>query len=113
MDNERSGTDVESAIELGRLSMTDFLKSPSSLALNDGATSERFDEPEVDTVESEDEDGWVGWPRRAEFTACVCCERGCWCGADDDRESCRSWGVLEKAYGAMGAEVPRYPAPAA
>lgn len=77
MDKERSGTDVERLMEAGRLSMTDFLKSPSSRAVNEGAASERLDEPDVDTVESEDEDAWVGWPRRAGFAACSCCGRAC------------------------------------
>jgi hypothetical protein len=89
-DNERSGTDVERFIEAGRLSMTDFLKSPSSRAANDGAASERLEEPEVETVESDDEDGWVGWPKRVGFAACCCCGRPCCCCADIDRVSCRS-----------------------
>ena len=30
-------------------------------------------------------------------------------GADTDLLSCRNWGVLENAYGAIGADVPLYP----
>lgn len=96
MDNERSGPDVD--MELERLSMTDFLKSPSSRAEKEGAASERLEEPEVDTVESDDEDACVGWPRRGEVVAgaCCCCRVGvCW--AEVDLFSWRSWGVLEKA----------------
>lgn len=55
-DSDRSGTGVESPNEGGRLSMTDFLKSPSSRVVNDVATSERLEELDVDTVESDDED---------------------------------------------------------
>lgn len=106
MDKERSGTGVESAMAPERLSMTDFLKSPSSLAEKDGAASERLEEDDVDTVESEDEEAWVGWTARGTFAACsggCCCCCGC---AGVDLVSWRSCGVLEKAYGAIGAWVP-------
>lgn len=95
-DKDRSGTEVERVIEAGKLSTTDFLKSLSSLAENEGATSERFDEPDVDTVESDDEDGCEGWPNRAVFAGWASCS-ACWFGADVDLFSCRSCGVLEKA----------------
>lgn len=57
--------------------------SPSPLATSDGPADERFDEPDVETVESEDEEGWDGWPSRA------------WCsiwllGAETERLSWRS-----------------------
>jgi hypothetical protein len=76
------------------------VKSPiglMSLSSFEACASERLEEPEVDTVESEEEDGWDGWPKRA------CCRLGscCWAawdvGDDTERLSCRSWGVLEKA----------------
>jgi protein-L-isoaspartate O-methyltransferase len=44
------------------------VKSPiglMSLSSFEACARERLEEPEVDTVESEEEDGWVGWPKRA------------------------------------------------
>jgi hypothetical protein len=38
-------------------------------------TTERLEEPDVETVESDDEEGWDGCPRRAWFTwlgTCCC-----------------------------------------
>jgi hypothetical protein len=96
MLNDRSGTDMERVNEDDNASTADFLAPLSSFAGNDGAASERFDEPDVDTVESDDEDGYVGWPSRVAFVDWAC-SRVCWLGADEDRFSCRSWGVLEKA----------------
>jgi hypothetical protein len=68
--------------------------------------SERFEEPEVDTVESEEEDGCDGWPRRVWLTWLGSCCSACGFGAETDLFSCRNCGVLEKAYGAIGADVP-------
>jgi hypothetical protein len=65
-DNERSGTEAErlrgSAV---RPSTVDFLFSDrpivlSSFAVNCVAAIERFDEPEVEAVESDDDDVWEG-----------------------------------------------------
>jgi hypothetical protein len=69
-----------------------------SLSSFEPCASERLEEPDVDTVESEEEEGWLGWPRRA------CCRAGC-CGCaawgfGDETERLLSWrscGVLEKA----------------
>lgn len=110
-EKERSGTEVESVIEAGKLSTADFLRSLSSLEGNAGATSERLDEPEVDTVESDEDEGCEGWPSRGGLAGGPKCWGVCWFGADEDLLSCRSCGVLEKAYGAIGADVPLYPAP--
>lgn len=44
------------------------VKSPiglMSMSSLEACASERLDEPDVDTVESDEEEGWVGWPRRA------------------------------------------------
>jgi hypothetical protein len=61
-EKERSGTEVEMLIDEAKLS-AGFRLSPS-LGMCAGLPRERLDEPEVDTVESEEEEGWVGWPRR-------------------------------------------------
>lgn len=65
----------------------------SSLVANGGPAIELLEEPAVDTVESEDDEGCVGWPRRAGFI----CGMLCGFGADVDLFSERNWGVLEKA----------------
>jgi len=65
-----------------------------------GPADERLDDPDVETVESDDEEGWDGWPSRA------WCWGSSWLlGAETERLSWRNWGVLLKAYGAMGAGV--------
>lgn len=68
IESERSGTAVESEIGAGLASPTGFLVSTSSLIVKDGATSEALDEPEVETVESDDDDGCDGCPSRTAFT---------------------------------------------
>jgi hypothetical protein len=76
-----------------------------------GLATDRLEEPDVETVESEEDEGWEGCPRRAWLTELGAC---CWAwgsGADTDLFSWRSPGVLENAYGAIGAEVPLYPVP--
>jgi hypothetical protein len=51
-----------------------FLFSPS-LTTCDGLATERLEEPEVETVESDEDEGWEGCPRRAWFTWLgACCE---------------------------------------
>lgn len=102
-ERERSGMAVDKVMPV---------KSPiglMSISSFEPCARERLDEPDVDTVESEEEEGWVGWPRRACWRGgcgCCCCWGDWGFGDDTERVSCRSWGVLEKAYGAMGAEVP-------
>jgi hypothetical protein len=71
--------------------------SLSSLETLGGPARERLDEPDVETVESEEEEGGEGWPRRGCFTWVGSCCRAWGLGADTDLLSCRSWGVLEKA----------------
>ena len=82
--------------------MMDFLNSPSSRAAKGGIASDRLEEPEVETVESDDDEACVGWPDRGGFA-----DWTCWCWVDADLVSWRNCGVLEKAYGATGAWVPR------
>jgi hypothetical protein len=61
-DSERSGTDVERVIaEAEKDSAVDFLWSAELMALssfeaNWGATIERLEDPDVETVESDDDD---------------------------------------------------------
>lgn len=98
MESERSG--IESEIDDAKLS-AGFLGSLSSLALSGAPANERLDEPDVDTVESEEDEGWDGCPSLAWVTLGKSVF-----GAETDLFSCRSWGVLLKAYGAIGAEVP-------
>jgi hypothetical protein len=62
-ENDRSGTEVDSEIDEARLS-AGFLLSPS-LVMCGGLARERLDDPEVDTVESDEDDGWVGCPSLA------------------------------------------------
>lgn len=94
MEKERSGEDVEKLMEGATSSTMDFLTAVSSLAAKAGVARERFEEPEVDTVESEEEEGCEGWPNLEGFAGCV----SCWAfGADEERFSWRSCGVLEKA----------------
>lgn len=113
-DSERSGTDDERLIvEPGRLSTVNFFMSEepnviSSFDVYCGdwvAAVERLDEPEVDALDSEDDDACVGCVTLGAF-----CNM-CICGADVDLLSWRNCGVLWKAYGAIGAAVPRYPDP--
>lgn len=105
-EKDRSSTEVDSVMDDAALSFG-FLFSPS---LN-GFATERLEEPEVETVESEEDEGWEGCPRRAWFTWLgACCET--WgCGDETDLFSWRSGGVVEKAYGAIGVGVPLYPVP--
>ena len=58
-ENERSRLVVASVMDGAMLSMG-FLVSPSSLAAADGPAKERLDDPEVDIVESDEEEGWEG-----------------------------------------------------
>jgi hypothetical protein len=64
IENERSGIVVDSVIDGAILSMG-FLMSLSSLVPAGGPAEERLEEPDVDTVESDEEEGWLGWPSRA------------------------------------------------
>lgn len=90
--SERSGTDVDRFIaEAEKPSTVDFLRSDEPITLssfdaNCAAAIERLDEPDVDTVESDEDDGCEGCPRRAGFNCCSVRELG----ADVDELSCRS-----------------------
>jgi hypothetical protein len=109
MENERSGPEDEKEIVGGR--SLGFRFSASREACTALAT-DRFDEPEVDTVESDEDDGWEGCPSRAWFMWLgSCCWAPCGSGADTDLLPCCSPGVVWKAYGAIGADVPLYPVP--
>lgn len=58
-ESERSGMVVDNVMPV---------KSPiglMSLSSFEACASERLEEPDVDTVESDEDDGWDGWPRRA------------------------------------------------
>jgi hypothetical protein len=71
MDKERSGTADRLIDEAGELSMADFLYSePSMLSSLEAnwVVSERLEEPDVDAVESEEDDACVGWPNRPAIT---------------------------------------------
>jgi hypothetical protein len=61
-EKERSGIEVDRVMDEAKLS-AGFRLSPS-LGMCEGLAEERLEEPDVDTVESEEDDGWVGWPRR-------------------------------------------------
>lgn len=76
----RSGSVVERLSVGGTSSTMDFLAEVSSLAANVGVAKERFEEPEVETVESDEEEGCEGWPNLDGLAGCV----SCWVGADDD-----------------------------
>jgi hypothetical protein len=54
-EKERSGTEVERVMDEAKLS-AGFRLSPSR-GICEGLAKERLDEPEVETVESEEEDG--------------------------------------------------------
>ncbi len=100
MLSEKSGIKPFSGIEGARSSFV-FFPSCSSLGTNEGPIRERFDDPEVETVESDEDDGCDGWPSRPWVGDC--------CGtfdAEADLFSTRNEGVALKAYGAIGAEVP-------
>lgn len=71
---------MERFIVGGTSSTMDLLTETSSLAANVGVTKERFEEPEVDTVESDEEEGCEGWPSLDGLAGWV----DCWFGADDD-----------------------------
>jgi hypothetical protein len=58
-ENERSRFEVERVIDGAMLSIG-FLASPSSLVAAAGPAEERLEDPDVDTVESEEEEGWEG-----------------------------------------------------
>jgi hypothetical protein len=87
MENERSGSDVEKLIIVGISSTMDFLIAGSTLAGKEGPGSERLDEPDVDTVESDEEDWCDGCDCLEGWASCCCC---CWrvgrfgAGADVD-----------------------------
>lgn len=66
---------VESVMD-GAMLSADFLASASSLVVPDGPADERLEEPEVDTVESDEEEGCEGWPRRAWLAGL----EDCWAG---------------------------------
>jgi hypothetical protein len=86
-----------------------FLMSPSSLEALGGPASERLEEPDVETVESDEEDGWVGWPRRPCFTwVGSCCVAWFW-GIGADSPLCLRQHPPAKAgqQVCVGAEVPR------
>lgn len=109
MDSDRSGTDVERLMdEAGTPSAAHFFASDAASMLSSfeaaycAAVVERLDEPEVEAVDSDDDDVWV-WCASLAGLFCRACEAG----ADVDLTSWRSCGVLEKAYGAIGAAVPR------
>jgi hypothetical protein len=76
---------------------TGFLTSPSSLAAADGPAKERLDDPEVDTVESEDDEGCEGWPRRVWLAGVGSCCWTTWGEGAVGLFSWRNWGVLLKA----------------
>ena len=62
MERDRSGV-AEKFIEGATSSTMDFLAALSSLlAAGAGVGTERFEEPEVEAVESDEEDGCEGWP---------------------------------------------------
>lgn len=63
-ESERSGIEVDSVID-GAMLSTGFLMSLSSLDTSGGPVDERLEDPDVDTVESEEEEGCEGWPSRA------------------------------------------------
>ena len=63
IENERSGIEVERVIEGATLSMG-FLRSLSSFTPMVAPPDERLEEPEVETVESEEDEGWEGCPSR-------------------------------------------------
>lgn len=63
-ESERSGMEVESEIDGARLSIG-FLASLSSFESGGWPADERLEDPEVDTVESDEEEGCEGWPSRA------------------------------------------------
>jgi hypothetical protein len=109
-ESERSGMLVFSVID-GAMSPIGFLRSLSSLVPIGGPADERLDDPEVDTVESDEEEGCDGWPSRVWLTWLGSCCRTWGAGVETDRVSWRSWGVVLKAYGAIGAAVPLYPVP--
>lgn len=63
-ESERSGIEVDSVIAGDKLSIG-FLMSLSSFDTSGGPARERLEDPDVDTVESEEDEGCEGWPSRA------------------------------------------------
>ena len=63
-ENERSGVEEDVIKEPGKISGC-FLMSLSSFVAREGPAIERLDEPDVETVESDEEEGWEGCPLRA------------------------------------------------
>jgi hypothetical protein len=95
----RSGEEAENVIaDAEEVSRVDFLWSGNVMALSSlevgcGLVNDRLEDPDVETVESDEEDGWLGWPS---FDVGSCCSA--WgLGADVDLFSWRSCGVLENA----------------
>jgi hypothetical protein len=71
MESDRSGVEEDSVRgRIGAVSVIDFLTSPtakSSFEPNAGATKDRLEDPDVDTVESDEEDACDGCPSFAEW----------------------------------------------
>lgn len=59
IENERSRL-VEERVSDGAMLSIGFLASLSSLAATAVPAEERLEDPDVDTVESDEEDGWEG-----------------------------------------------------
>lgn len=92
---DRSGTGVLRPVaEAVKLSTTDRLfsgaRAKSSLACASGPTIDRLDDPEVEAVESDDDEGAAAWPSLTEDTGTTACCSVCVLGADIDLLSCRS-----------------------
>lgn len=85
VNKESSGTAMEME---GAPSVVDFRVSASSLVAKNGVASERLEDPDVDTVESDEDETLVGWPSLC-VDAGTAAGGGCWFGAEG-RDSCRS-----------------------